>query len=176
MMFPGAVPERAVGRDTVGRLDVWRSVTVADPSAPQTDRRPFLRILAARRRSFLLPALVGIGLLLAAGPAAGQEPPRAGSDAPARYRAVLDRYCVTCHNGRLRTADLELDAADITNVSGRPDLWEKVVRKLRGRDMPPRPRPRPAEAVYDGFAGGSRPPSTRRRRPTRGPAVRRSTG
>ena len=126
---------------------------MADPSAPQTDRRPFLRILAARRRSFLLPALVGIGLLLAAGPAAGQEPPRAGSDAPARYRAVLDRYCVTCHNGRLRTAGLELDAADITNVSGRPDLWEKVVRKLRGRDMPPRPRPRPAEAVYDGFAG-----------------------
>ncbi len=126
---------------------------MADPSAPQTDRRPFLRILAARRRSFLLPALVGIGLLLAAGPAAGQEPPRAGSDAPATYRAVLDRYCVTCHNGRLRTAGLELDAADITNVSGRPDLWEKVVRKLRGRDMPPRPRPRPAEAVYDGFAG-----------------------
>ena len=125
---------------------------MANPSAPQTDRRPFLRVLAARRRS-LLPGLVGLGLLLAGGPAAGQEPPAASPDTAATYRAVLDRYCVTCHNGRLRTAGLELDAADLTNVSGRADLWEKVVRKLRGRDMPPRPRPRPAEAVYEGFAG-----------------------
>ena len=125
---------------------------MADPSAPQTDRRSFLRTLAARRRSFLLPALVGIAVLLAGGPAAGQAPP-AGSDAAATYRAVLDRYCVTCHNGRLRTAGLELDSADLTNVSGRAELWEKVVRKLRGRDMPPPPRRRPPEAVYDGFAG-----------------------
>ena len=124
---------------------------MANPSAPQTDRRRFPRMLAARRRSFLLPALVSIGLLLAGSPAAGQEPP-AGPDAAATYRAVLDRYCVTCHNGRLRTAGLELDRADLTNVSGRADLWEKVVRKLRGRDMPPPPRRRPAEAVYDGFA------------------------
>ena len=124
---------------------------MADPSAPQTDRRRFLRIPAGRRRSFLLPGLVGLGLLLAGGPAAGQAPP-AGPDAAATYRAVLDRYCVTCHNGRLRTAGLELDAADLTNVSGRSELWEKVVRKLRGRDMPPPPRRRPAEAVYDGFA------------------------
>ncbi len=105
----------------------------------------------ARRRGFLLPGLVGIGLLLAGGRAAGQEP-LAGPDAGATYRAVLDRYCVTCHNGRLRTAGLELDRADLSNVSGRADLWEKVVLKLRGRDMPPQPRRRPADAVYDGFA------------------------
>ena len=125
---------------------------MADPSAPRTDRRQSLRTLSARRRRLLLSGLVGLALLLARGPAAGQEPP-AGPAAATTYRAVLDRYCVTCHNGRLRTAGLELDAADITNVSGRPELWEKVVRKLRGRDMPPRPRRRPAEAVYEGFAG-----------------------
>ena len=105
-----------------------------------------------RRRGFLLPGLAGIGLLLAGGPAAAQTPGVAGPDAPATYRAVLDRYCVTCHNGRLRTAGLELDRADLSNVGGHGDLWEKVVLKLRGRDMPPQPRPRPADAVYDGFA------------------------
>ena len=106
----------------------------------------------ARRRGLRLAGLVGIGLLVAAGPAAGQAPPPAGPDAAATYRAVLDRYCVTCHNGRLRTAGLELDAVDLSDVSGHGELWEKVVLKLRGRDMPPQPRPRPADAVYDGFA------------------------
>ena len=106
----------------------------------------------ARRRGLLPAGLVGSGLLLAAAGAAGQAPPPAGPDAAATYRAVLDRYCVTCHNDRLRTAGLELDAADLSDVSGRADLWEKVVLKLRGRDMPPQPRPRPAGAVYDGFA------------------------
>ena len=106
----------------------------------------------ARRYGLLLAGLVGIGLLLAAGSAAGQAPPPAGPDAAATYRAVLDRYCVTCHNGRLRTAGLELDAVGLSDVGGRADLWEKVVLKLRGRDMPPQPRPRPADAVYDGFA------------------------
>ncbi len=106
----------------------------------------------ARRRGLRLAGIVGIGLLLSAGRAAGQAPPPPGPDAAATYRAVLDRYCVTCHNGRLRTAGLELDAADLSAVSGHGELWEKVVLKLRGRDMPPQPRPRPADAVYDGFA------------------------
>ena len=106
----------------------------------------------ARRRGLLLPGLVGAVLLLTAGPAAAQAPGAAGPDPAATYRAVLDRYCVTCHNGRLRTAGLELDRADLSDVSGHGELWEKVVLKLRGRDMPPQPRPRPAGAVYDGFA------------------------
>ena len=110
----------------------------------------------ARRHGLPLPGLAVIGLLLGAGPAAGQTtgpaPSSPGEDAAATYRAVLDRYCVTCHNGRLRTAGLELDRADLSDVSRHGELWEKVVLKLRGRDMPPRPRPRPAGAVYDGFA------------------------
>ncbi len=97
-------------------------------------------------------ALLGAGLVLVAQPAAGQG--RASDDlgAASVYRATLDRYCVTCHNARLKTAGLELDRADLSNASGRADLWEKVVLKLRGRDMPPQPRPRPADAVYDDFA------------------------
>ena len=75
------------------------------------------------------------------------------SRAGAEQRALLDRYCVTCHNDRLLTGGLTLDAAavDVTDVAAHAEVWEKVVRKLRAGAMPPRPRPRPEPAAYAGF-------------------------
>jgi mono/diheme cytochrome c family protein len=73
------------------------------------------------------------------------------SDSAADYRALLDRYCVTCHNTRLRTADLALDSLDLTDVGAASDVWEQVVHKLRADLMPPPGRPRPDRARYDGF-------------------------
>jgi hypothetical protein len=58
-------------------------------------------------------------------------------------KAVLTQYCVTCHNDRLKTAGLALDTLDIADVAKAPDVWEKVVWKLRGGIMPPTGRPRP---------------------------------
>ena len=69
-----------------------------------------------------------------------------------QYRAVLDRYCVTCHNERLKTADLMLDKMDVGKVSEGAPVWEKVVRKLRTRAMPPSGAPRPDNSTYDSFA------------------------
>ena len=66
-------------------------------------------------------------------------------------RALLDRYCVTCHNERLRTANLALDTLELTDIPANAEVWEKVVRKLRAGAMPPRPRPRPDQRTYDGF-------------------------
>jgi hypothetical protein len=66
-------------------------------------------------------------------------------------RALLDRYCVSCHNERLRTAELELETVDVTDVAAHPEVWEKVVRKLRAGAMPPAPRPRPDAETYDRF-------------------------
>ncbi len=83
-----------------------------------------------------------------AGAAAGQ--PASGGAASAE-RALLDRYCVTCHNERLRVADLTLDTADVADVGAHPEIWEKVVRRLRAGAMPPAPRPRPDPAAYEGF-------------------------
>jgi hypothetical protein len=65
---------------------------------------------------------------------------------------LLNRYCVTCHNERLRTANLLLDQADVENPSSGAEVWEKVIRKLRTRAMPPAGNPRPDEATYDSFA------------------------
>jgi mono/diheme cytochrome c family protein len=56
-------------------------------------------------------------------------------------RALLDRYCVTCHNGRLKTGGLALDTADPADVAGNIELWEKVIRKVRAGMMPPPGRP-----------------------------------
>ncbi len=103
--------------------------------------------------------LVGAGiwaipdrLHAAAAPAASQTPTGLATAVPARYRAVLDRYCVTCHNARLQTANLMLDAADFGHVGDDTEAWEKVVRKLRSGTMPPAGRPRPAPATYEAFA------------------------
>jgi mono/diheme cytochrome c family protein len=85
---------------------------------------------------------------------AGQSPQPAATPAaaPSPHRATLDRYCVSCHNGRTRTGGLALDGLDVTRVDGDADTWEKVVRKLRGRMMPPAGAPRPDEATYDALA------------------------
>ena len=88
----------------------------------------------------LLGAAVGGVLYLTAAAAAAQ--PESPADA-ATARALLDRYCVTCHNDRLRTAGLELDAADPAAVGESGHVWERVARKLRIGAMPPPGRPRP---------------------------------
>ena len=66
-------------------------------------------------------------------------------------RALLDRYCVVCHDERRRTGGLALDTLDVSRVGQAPEIWERVVLKLRGGMMPPAGRPRPEPAEYDGF-------------------------
>src|ERR1700722_7971897 len=63
-------------------------------------------------------------------------------------RATLDRYCIGCHNNKLKTAGLALDDAGIENPAAHPEIWEKVVRRLRVRSMPPAGLPRPGDEVY----------------------------
>ena len=67
-------------------------------------------------------------------------------------QAALDRYCVTCHNDRLRTAEFSLEGHDLSLVGEQGELWEKVVQRLRARTMPPAGRPRPPDETYDTLA------------------------
>ena len=127
------------------------------------------------RRSYASAAVVALAALLfaplsahaagqapevAAGTAAGVVPAAAapsrtaGAESTAEsaeYRAVLDRYCTTCHNDRLLTAGLTLESVDMVHVGEGAETWEKVIRKLRAREMPPPRRPRPDDATYVGF-------------------------
>ena len=75
------------------------------------------------------------------------------TSAASTHRAVLDRYCVTCHNSRLRTANLALDTVTLDPAGEDAEVWEKVLLKLQTRTMPPPGRrARPDPATYDGFA------------------------
>jgi mono/diheme cytochrome c family protein len=62
------------------------------------------------------------------------------------HKAMLDKYCVTCHSDRLKTAGLTLETIDTTNIAAAPDVWEKVVRKVRVGMMPPQGSPAPDAA------------------------------
>ena len=105
---------------------------------------------AGARRSLTQAALcfglaVAASISPAAAPSPAQAPVRAAS--PAGARATLDRYCVTCHNARVRSGELALDSLDPSNVAAAPATWEKVVRKVRGGAMPPAGMPRPDDAT-----------------------------
>jgi hypothetical protein len=64
-------------------------------------------------------------------------------------RAVVDRYCLACHNERLRSGALALEPGAAKTADENPQVWEKVVRKLRARYMPPAGLSRPDERTYD---------------------------
>jgi hypothetical protein len=72
---------------------------------------------------------------------------------PVPDRALLDKYCITCHNDKLKTGGLTLEQVDVDDVRGNADLLEKIVRKLRTGQMPPMGRPRPDDSTIDAFAG-----------------------
>ena len=65
---------------------------------------------------------------------------------------VFTQYCTTCHNPRMKTGGFVLDPAETSRVSANPELWEKVIRKLRSGAMPPASSPRPSPATYDAVA------------------------
>jgi mono/diheme cytochrome c family protein len=68
-------------------------------------------------------------------------------------QAVVNQYCITCHNQRLRTAGLALDTLDAAKPNANAETWERVIGKLRAQSMPPPGRPRPDVATYRSVAG-----------------------
>ena len=69
----------------------------------------------------------------------------------AQYSATVNRYCVTCHNDKLKTANLSLEKIDVADVPAHGDIWEKVIRKVRSGAMPPLAATRPDNALRAGF-------------------------
>ena len=74
-----------------------------------------------------------------------QQPP----PPTAPHRLLVDQYCTSCHNNSQKTADLALDVVSARPVAENAETWEKVVRKLRARQMPPVGLPRPDETTYE---------------------------
>jgi hypothetical protein len=83
--------------------------------------------------------------------AAGKPQALSSSTPAAPDRALLDQYCVSCHNERLKTADLMLDKVNLSDISSNAEVLERVVRKLRNGQMPPEGRPQPDAATLGHF-------------------------
>ena len=91
--------------------------------------------------------LAGATAILLAGVAARPAAAQPAADG----RALLDRYCVTCHSDRLMTGGLSLEHVDVGDPRANAPVLEKVIRKLRDGLMPPAGRPRPDAAAVDVF-------------------------
>jgi mono/diheme cytochrome c family protein len=107
---------------------------------------PALGVITA----YAAAVVAGAGLDLRA---ADRHAPIAAQPAPpASPKAVLSKYCITCHNSKVKTAGLMLDTMDVEHVAGNEEAWEKVATKLRTHEMPPPGRPRPDIATYGATA------------------------
>ncbi|MBV9742756.1 MAG: DUF1587 domain-containing protein, partial [Acidobacteriia bacterium] len=109
---------------------------------------------------FVVACLAPMSLLVPPGRSADTVPtPKTAASPSARpqtldasaQRAVLDRYCVVCHNAKLKTGNLELDKLDLVHLGDHAETGEKVVRKLRAGMMPPAGMPRPDPATMNGL-------------------------
>jgi mono/diheme cytochrome c family protein len=100
-------------------------------------------------------AILAVGFATVAATAARQVPPATSArpPQPAPARALIDRYCVGCHNDRLKTANLVLEHADLDHIAAGAETWEKVLRKVKTGAMPPMNAARPDRAAADAFTG-----------------------
>jgi mono/diheme cytochrome c family protein len=87
--------------------------------------------------------VAGLGLVLLQAAAQPSE------DSLAAHRTTIDQYCVACHNSALLTGGLNLQDIDLGNLEENGPVWERILRKLRNREMPPAGMPRPDPASYD---------------------------
>ena len=94
----------------------------------------------------IVAGVLGAGSLAA--PVEAQEPAAAAVAADASYHSLVNRYCLSCHNDRTRTAGLALETINTQALGDNWEAWEKVARKLRARQMPPAGGRRPDEAAY----------------------------
>src|SRR4030095_12166879 len=114
----------------------------ADNHRPDREVRPraWLRWRYAMNR--LLPIVVLVFVLAAAGSSRheslhAQGTAAAATDASSGDQALVDKYCVTCHNARSLSGNLSLAGLDVTNPADHPETFEKVIRKVRAGLMPP---------------------------------------
>jgi hypothetical protein len=70
----------------------------------------------------------------------------------ARHTQTIERFCLDCHNETDREAGLVLERRDLANLAADAEIWEKVIRKLRGRLMPPPGGPKPDGETVEEFA------------------------
>jgi mono/diheme cytochrome c family protein len=111
--------------------------------------------MGLKRRGIRLLSGVAIAVFfLAIRGGRAQSPAPHGSTAQTAENAI-NEYCSDCHNAQVKTAGVVLDPAALARLDDQPgdhaELWERVVRQLRAKSMPPVGNPRPDDATYQQF-------------------------
>ena len=101
------------------------------------------------KTKLLLAGLMATAALSGFQQSAPRTTPQTATPQPAKV--MFDQYCVGCHNDKTRTANFSLEKADTTTVGDHPEIWERVIRKMRAGMMPPPGMPRPPLATYEGL-------------------------
>jgi cytochrome c551/c552 len=103
----------------------------------------------ALRRSLSVCVAASLAAGASALSAKAQQPSRSAPDSTDAPRALVTRYCVSCHSDRLKTGGLSLETLAAQPVADAADVWEKVLRRIHARQMPPIGMPRPDESSYE---------------------------
>src|SRR5215468_4191976 len=77
------------------------------------------------------------------------QPANQAAQHPASQWSTIQLYCFGCHNEGVGAGNLFLDQLGAESVPKHPEIFEKVVRKLRGRQMPPPGMPQPSQQEVD---------------------------
>src|SRR6266581_7842604 len=97
-------------------------------------------------------AQASVGMALAVAvlfPPAALQAQNSPATAAAVHRAILEQDCVGCHSGLTPFAGLNLQPLVASDLEANGIIWEKMLRKLRNREMPPAGMPRPDAATYE---------------------------
>src|ERR1043166_6854912 len=97
-----------------------------------------------RQRSHFLISTLLLGLAFGS-----QAAQKSSSPLPVVVKTVVERYCVTCHDDQAKKGGLDLEKISNIEIAEHSDDWERVVRKLRVRQMPPIGKQRPSDQIYD---------------------------
>ncbi len=105
-------------------------------------------------KKIVITAALACAAITAAGDSADRLPRKAAATGDTKYRAFVNQYCIACHSKRAANpaqAPVNLEAASFDDLLGHAETWERVLRKLSVRAMPPPGVPRPPEAEYAAF-------------------------
>src|SRR4051794_19318763 len=104
-------------------------------------------LLSPVKKQLPIALTILFALFTAAGNSIGAEKQPTASTP--RLLPFVNDYCVGCHNPDKKKGDLDFESVNLGGVAQHPESWEKVVRKLRARQMPPAERKhRPEESEY----------------------------
>jgi Protein of unknown function (DUF1592)/Protein of unknown function (DUF1588)/Protein of unknown function (DUF1585)/Protein of unknown function (DUF1587)/Protein of unknown function (DUF1595) len=100
--------------------------------------------------------LIGISCavgMVSAGSKAFSQPANQVAQHPESQWSTIETYCLGCHNDGARFGNLSLEQLGPESVAEHPEIFEKVVRKLLGRQMPPPGMPQPSRQLVDALIG-----------------------